>query len=295
MADYKVTDTELTAVANAIRTKGGTSADLEWYTGFVSAIGAISGGGSGSTNILSGTSAPISSQGSDGDIYLQYVDTGGYTLLEFLEVSSAGPYIRTGVSHYARSYFQLDANWTATPANNNALIGCGRGGGAEYLIQCWGNPYICAGTSHIALSEPLVRHTYRAASDGIYVDGDRVSTAVSWSELSLEIALFAMNWDNAIYKASNARIYACKIWDGNNLVRNFVPMERDVDGALGMFDLANGTFYVNAGSGAFTAGPDSSVAITSYTITHAYLKADSAWQNLIGSDISDVNTGGGVT
>lgn len=41
MANYKVTDTELTGVANAIRTKGGTSAQLEWPSGFSSAIAAI--------------------------------------------------------------------------------------------------------------------------------------------------------------------------------------------------------------------------------------------------------------
>jgi hypothetical protein len=45
MADYLVTDTELTSIANAIRTKGGTSASLSFPTGFVSAINAISGGG----------------------------------------------------------------------------------------------------------------------------------------------------------------------------------------------------------------------------------------------------------
>ncbi len=39
--DYKVTDAELTSVANAIRTKGGTQAQLEFPTGFVSAVGAI--------------------------------------------------------------------------------------------------------------------------------------------------------------------------------------------------------------------------------------------------------------
>lgn len=38
MADYKVTDTELTSIANAIRTKGGTSAQLEFPTAFVSAV-----------------------------------------------------------------------------------------------------------------------------------------------------------------------------------------------------------------------------------------------------------------
>lgn len=46
MADYLVTDTELTSIANAIRTKGGTSANLSFPTEFVSAIGAISTGAS---------------------------------------------------------------------------------------------------------------------------------------------------------------------------------------------------------------------------------------------------------
>lgn len=45
MADYLVTDTELTSVANAIRTKGGTSGTLSFPTGFVSAINDIQTGG----------------------------------------------------------------------------------------------------------------------------------------------------------------------------------------------------------------------------------------------------------
>lgn len=45
MTDYLVTDTELTSVANAIRTKGGTSASLSFPTGFVSAINDIQTGG----------------------------------------------------------------------------------------------------------------------------------------------------------------------------------------------------------------------------------------------------------
>lgn len=45
MANYLATDTDLTAVANAIRTKGGTSASLAFPSDFVSAINAISGGG----------------------------------------------------------------------------------------------------------------------------------------------------------------------------------------------------------------------------------------------------------
>lgn len=51
MANYITTDTELTSIANAIRTKGGTSAQLVYPSGFVSAIQAIqtSSGGGGTT------------------------------------------------------------------------------------------------------------------------------------------------------------------------------------------------------------------------------------------------------
>ena len=41
MSEYLVADTDLTAVASAIRTKGGTSAGLAFPSGFISAIGNI--------------------------------------------------------------------------------------------------------------------------------------------------------------------------------------------------------------------------------------------------------------
>ena len=44
MANYTVTDTELTSIANAIRSKGGTQAQLEYSSGFISAINSISTG-----------------------------------------------------------------------------------------------------------------------------------------------------------------------------------------------------------------------------------------------------------
>lgn len=47
MANYIVSDTNLTAVADAIRTKGGTSAALEFPQGFVDAIDDIETGGGG--------------------------------------------------------------------------------------------------------------------------------------------------------------------------------------------------------------------------------------------------------
>ena len=54
MADYLVTDTELTSIANAIRTKGGTSASLEFPQEFVQAINDIETGGGGGDSWIKG-------------------------------------------------------------------------------------------------------------------------------------------------------------------------------------------------------------------------------------------------
>ena len=47
MAAYRVTDAQLTALANAIRSKSGTNDALQFPGGFLQAIRAISGGGAG--------------------------------------------------------------------------------------------------------------------------------------------------------------------------------------------------------------------------------------------------------
>ena len=52
MTDYLTTDTDLAAVANAIRTKGGTSNPLTYPAGFVSAIEAIPTSGGGGDSAL---------------------------------------------------------------------------------------------------------------------------------------------------------------------------------------------------------------------------------------------------
>lgn len=58
MADYLTNTTELTAIADAIRAKGGTTASLVYPNSFVSAIEDIKSGGSDSVYVF--TEAPYS-------------------------------------------------------------------------------------------------------------------------------------------------------------------------------------------------------------------------------------------
>lgn len=58
LVDSTQLNTDLTSVANAIRTKGGTSAQLAFPSGFVSAVQAIPTGGGGETKSATGTFTP---------------------------------------------------------------------------------------------------------------------------------------------------------------------------------------------------------------------------------------------
>lgn len=84
LVDSTQLDSDLTSVANAIRTKGGTSASLTFPTDFITAINAISGGG-GSTLIAKSITANGTYNATDdsADGYSQVtvnVPTGGVGL-----------------------------------------------------------------------------------------------------------------------------------------------------------------------------------------------------------------------
>jgi len=81
MSNYIVDGADLTSVANAIRTKGGTSAQLSFPTEFVSAIGAIqTGGGNVQIEELTPTSSMSSVTLSVGfePAYMLIMDNYGY-------------------------------------------------------------------------------------------------------------------------------------------------------------------------------------------------------------------------
>ena len=51
------------------------------------------------------------------------------------------------------------------------------------------------------------------------------------------------------------KLYSCRIYNDGVLIRNFVPC-KNASNVVGLWDDANSTFYPNAGTGTFTAGPE---------------------------------------
>lgn len=119
MADYLVTDTELTSIANAIRTKGGTSASLSFPTEFISAINSIPTGGGGASNLVTGTFTTGSSAGYT-NISTGYTGNGyPIACMVFVE---GGAYVSgttwyTTVQRYAVGFWSMSkANQSTTPS-----------------------------------------------------------------------------------------------------------------------------------------------------------------------------------
>ena len=52
------------------------------------------------------------------------------------------------------------------------------------------------------------------------------------------------------------QIFSCQIYDNGTLVRDFVPCYRVSDNEIGLYDLVNGVFYTNQGTGTFAKGND---------------------------------------
>ena len=87
LVDSTQLDADLTSVANAIRTKGGTSASLAFPAGFVDAIDAIETGGGGAANgyhVYTG----ITPNADSGNITIPIDETPIFTFINFPDVTA---------------------------------------------------------------------------------------------------------------------------------------------------------------------------------------------------------------
>lgn len=78
----------------------------------------------------------------------------------------------------------------------------------------------------------------------------------------------------------SAKLYSCQIYDGNTLVRDFIPIKTTTN-IYGLWDKVNKVFYKNAGTGAFIGGP--AVTLTGWhKIKGMWIKtATSTWSQTL--------------
>lgn len=135
MADYKVTDTQLSSIANAIRTKGGTSATLVFPSGFVSAVENIPTGGGVlvSKTISQNGSYRAADDNADGysDVIVN-VAGGSSPVLISKSISQNGIYNPSDDNADAYSQVVVNVQGGGGDSDSNFLIAIGASGGSIY-------------------------------------------------------------------------------------------------------------------------------------------------------------------
>lgn len=102
------------------------------------------------------------------------------------------------------------------------------------------------------------RHLFELYQATLLIDGTSYgSSSTSTFSISNPITIFAYNQGSTV-DCSSCKIYAFKIYDNSTLVRDFIPVKRNSDGEIGLYDLVNDVFFTNSGTGTFIAGYNSS-------------------------------------
>lgn len=101
-------------------------------------------------------------------------------------------------------------------------------------------------------------------------DADITTTISRQSNVSLYLM---GNHEESAINLAKMKMYACKIYKDGTIIRDFVPVKRNSDGVIGLFDLVRGNFYLNAGTGSFTAGSTVSSGVK-YENMSKYLAAN---------------------
>lgn len=177
LVDSTQLDADLTSVANAIRTKGGTSASLAFPAGFVSAVESIETGGGSKANIDIGVSnTPISNI-----INMFYAleqgtaKTGEFTLPTAIR-NTESRFLSTGLS-VIHGFFVADTsidNYQTASTPENVLFSflfCDTNGTAKYAITRHTVGLTSLSGSGNVTKAFLIRCTYRWDGGDLYLTG----------------------------------------------------------------------------------------------------------------------------
>lgn len=193
-----------------------------------------------------------------------------YQKCEYLYNTSVKEYINTGVIPDSNTNVILDALKTTTEGSisynrhffrasniyamywykvnnpNNAILYCSFGNYRNVSKNFY--PDLLTG-----------RHTYDFNRSGGYFFVDDTYVGQSTNTFGVQGNLQLWNpssENNPEYDSIKFRLYSCKIYQGNNLIRDLIPCYRKDTLKPGLYDFVNDVFYTNAGSGEFYKGPD---------------------------------------
>ena len=191
----------------------------------------------------------------------------GYQQIEYIQ-SSGTQYIDTGYVITSEN-MRVVIKFAYTAAHSDAtLFGSettGITGSGEYSICPYGNPQFFVGGSKSLKSayEPSLNEVCTldiAANNGTLTDiwnGTRQNSQSYTQSLNrtYSVAVFGNNISGAVTQKVSMKLYSFQIYDGNVLVRDYIPCKNPV-GTVGLYDFVGGEFYTTLTAAEAVALPE---------------------------------------
>lgn len=191
-----------------------------------------------------------------------------YQKVEYIKSTDSHQYIDTGLILNENSGYYIDFtpynDTTATQAPS--YINAGGAGGDNIFTRMGISVYVAkgkTGTGELQFFnykfDPKISKNGRTKMSIInkvltYNDGTTVALNPQTKTTSNSLLIFAAHTD-PIARFSEMELYNLKIFNLNEVIRNYIPCYRKSDNVKGLYDLIEGGFYENLGDGDdFTAG-----------------------------------------
>lgn len=179
----------------------------------------------------------------------------GYEQLQYIE-GTGTQYINSGFIPNNSTRLVMDIE--PVSVNGTHIFGSRSSSSASnfFLLLCTGGYYRddYAANKLTTTVAPSGRVTIDKNKNNIAIGETSYSHTAATFTGVYPIALLASNTGGTVSYFTKAKLYSCQIYDNGTLVRNFIPC-KNAAGTVGLWDDVNSTFYSNAGTGVFLAGP----------------------------------------
>lgn len=188
-----------------------------------------------------------------------------YEQVEFIE-STGTQFIDTGLKLTSEYSVELDYQITNASQKRAGIfgsVGTNTNGRYGSLLSPSNSQlehgYGATNTYYQTGIPDLNRHLLKQEKNKLYVDGELIYTFPT-STFSATSNAYLCNFNFTNYNPAKARYFGAKFWDGDELIRNFIPCYRKADGVAGLYDTVTKAFFTNKGTGNFVYPTDIEVA-----------------------------------
>lgn len=182
----------------------------------------------------------------------------GYTELEYIQ-SSGTQYIDTGFKPNQDTRVVINVTDVSASSGIASLFG-GRTANGVSSFSMWAFSSVVRtdyGANILKTTQPYATVQSIDKNKNITIlNGTEYTQTYSTFQAGVSLTLFAVN-DGEIgvdTRMVSMCLYSCQIYDNGTLIRDYVPAKNS-SGIVGLYDVVNGVFYTNAGTGEFAAGP----------------------------------------